>query len=220
MDDQWNPAAEEQRMIDEYNQQFRPEPYRQIFYSPSSEGWRVDASFPDGFFQAANVLLAGIIDGTLREGIEGIPAVFLSRHYLELALKYALFHSRWLADERHNAPAVEPIPPGHSLKHYWDKLTSELKAKAIAAPKGLDLQFVHKMVLEFEQYDPSNWRFRYPAKQIAVASGPTEFFSIGIDFAALRFNLQRAHDVLETLDFYLLNTYGENEDWESEQNSW
>jgi hypothetical protein len=220
MDDAWNPEAEEQRIIDEYNQRFRPETYRQIFYLPPSTGWRVEASFPEGFFQAADFLLAGIVEGTLREGIEGTSAVFLARHYLELAVKYALFHSRWLADENHNAQNVDPVRRSHSLQTLWNELTGELKAKAIGRPKGLDLLFVEQMVLEFERHDPNNWRFRYPTEKIEVATNFNQPLGIGIDFAALRFNLRRAHDVLETLDSYLMETYGANEDWEAEQNSW
>jgi len=43
---------------------------------------------------------------------------------------------------------------------------------------------------------------------------------VGIDFDSLLFNLQRTHDVLNTLDTYLIETHGENEEWQEEQNSW
>jgi hypothetical protein len=217
MDEPWDAKAEEEKIIAEYNERFRPHVYRQVFFPPPSE-WKIGASFPQSFFEAAKFLLTGITDGNLREGIEGIPAVFLARHYLELALKYTLFHSRWLEDETHNAVEVEPVKRGHNLQATWNRLLDELKVKTTDAPKELDLDFVAKFIEEFHRYDPANWRFRYPTEQIAVGSSPQN--TLGIDFPALLFNLQRAHDVLDTLDSYLIDTYGENEDWEDEQNSW
>jgi hypothetical protein len=43
---------------------------------------------------------------------------------------------------------------------------------------------------------------------------------LGIGFASLLSNLHHANDLLDTLDTYLIETYGENEDWQEEQNSW
>ena len=130
MDDTWDLSSEEKRIIAEYNERFRPHSYRQVFFPPPSGEWKIDASFPQSFFEAAKFLLMGIVEGTLLEGIEGIPALFLARHYLELAMKYTLFHSRWLKDERHNAPEVEPVGRGHDLQHWWGMLMVELKANS------------------------------------------------------------------------------------------
>jgi hypothetical protein len=220
MDDERDPKAEEERILAEYNDRFRSALYRQVFYPPPGAKWKVDASFPQSFFESAKLLLTGIVEGTLREGIEGIPAVFLARHYLELALKYALFHSRWLTDQEHNAIDVAPVERGHKLLNLWDTLLHELRSKRISLPDGLDLLFVAQFVRDFQRHDPNNWRFRYPSRQIAVASPGELTHGVGIDFPALLFNLKRAHDILETLDSYLVDTYGENEDWEDEQNSW
>lgn len=185
----------------------------------------MDASFPQSFFQSAKFLLTGVVNGTLREGIEGVAAVFLARHYLELALKYTLFHSRWLKDETHNATDVQPVVRGHDLQKLWDMLTKELKSKPTVVPKGLDLDFVARFIEEFHAYDPYNWRFRYPGTQIAVAdssqhSDRPQREALGIGFASLLSNLHHANDLLDTLDTYLIETYGENEDWQEEQNSW
>lgn len=218
MDDAWDAKGEEDRIITEYNERFRPHEYRQVFYPPASGEGRVDALFPGGFFESSKLLLQGVTTGKLRQGIEGLAAVFLSRHYLELALKYALFHSRWLKDATRNAAEVEPVGRSHDLRTLWDKLTAELKTKPTVVPKGLDLDFVAKFVKEFHACDPHNWRFRYSGKQLPAAHSSDE--PLGIDFELLLVNLQRTHDVLDTLDTYLVETYGENKEWQEEQNSW
>jgi hypothetical protein len=214
----WDSESEEERIMAEYNERFQPHEYRNVFYPPVSGEGRIDALFMEGFFESAKLLLKGVTTGELREGIEGVAAVFLSRHYLELALKYTLFHSRWLRDETHNATDVKPVGRGHNLHDLWENLTAELKTKPTAVPKGLDMDFVAKFVEEFHDCDPANWRFRYAGKQLPVVHSSHE--ALGIDFDSLLFNLQRAYDVLDTLDKHLVNTYGENQEWQDEQNSW
>jgi hypothetical protein len=151
-------SSEEERIINEYNERFQPHEYRQVFYPPASEEGRVEALFPEGFFGSSKLLLKGVTTGALRQGIDGVAAVFLSRHYLELALKYALFQSRWLEDETHNAAHVDPVCRSyrHNLRKLWDTLTAELKTKPTAVPKDLDLDFVARFVEEFHICDPQN----------------------------------------------------------------
>jgi hypothetical protein len=218
MDGAWDAEREEAQIIAEYNERFQPHEYRQVFYPPVSGEGRIDALFPEGFFESAKLLLKGVTSGELRQGIEGVVGVFLTRHFLELALKYTLFHSRWLEDKTHNAADVAPVRHSHDLLKLWDTLTAELKAKPTVVPKGLDLDFVAKFVKELHACDPKNWRFRYPGQQIPVTHSSHE--TLGIDFDSLLFNVQRTHDVLNTLDTDLIETHGENEEWQQEQNSW
>jgi hypothetical protein len=212
MDVVWDAESEQERIIAEYNERFRPQEFRQVFFPPASGEWKIDALFPEGFFESAKLVLTGVVKGTLREGIEGVAAVFLCRHYLELALKYTLFHSRWLEDETHNATDVKSVGRGHDVQKLWDALTAELNTKPAIVPKGLDLDFVGKFVKEFHANDPQNWRFRYPGKQLPVVHSSHE--TLGIDFDSLLFNLQHTYDVLSTLDDALVDRYGENKDWE------
>jgi HEPN domain-containing protein len=213
-------ALEEEQMIAEYNQRFQPSAYRQVFYPPASGTWTIDGSFPEGFFESAKLLLRGVVEGRLNQELEGLAAIFLSRHYLELAVKYVLLHSRWLADASRNASgAIDVIPNTHDLQRLWNTLGEEVKAKPGIAPKGLDLAFVESFVKEFNAYDPKNWRSRYPAEQIPPVSPPSHE-SIGIDFAVLLYDLQKAFDVLSTLDGYLIETHGENKEWKHIQDSW
>jgi hypothetical protein len=101
----------------------------------------------------------------------------------------------------------------------WKTLTAELERKGPStAPKGLDLAFVGEFVAELHAIDKSNERFRYPGKQLEVQRSYRE--KLDIDFGVLLFNLQLAHDVLDTLDTHLIETHGENEEWRQIQDGW
>lgn len=205
-----NLHQEEEQIFAEYSEPFRPHEYRQVFYGTG----KVDALFPEGFFESAMILLKGITTREFRQGIEGVAAVFLCRHYLELALKYTLFHSRWLKESNVNAvPAdVTPVGKGHNLQWLWGNLIADLKAKPHVVPKGLDLDFVGAFVKEFHAVDQDNWRFRYPGEQLPVERSSNE--KLTIDFDALLVNLQHTYDVLGMLDTCLIETFGQNDDWE------
>jgi hypothetical protein len=212
-------AAEEAKIIAEYAERYKPHPYRQVFFPPASDDWKVDALYVDGFFEAAKNLLEGIVAGRLSEGLHGVAAVYLCRHYLELEIKYTLFHSRWLKHENANAGdgEVAALKEDHNLQGVWDTLLRELKGKVPSLWKsGLDLNFVSKCVAEFQRIDPGGWRFRYPQKHIAVApANAPRKDTLGISFDSLLLNLTRARDVLDTLDGRLVDQYGENEEWQS-----
>ncbi len=208
-------AREEERIFAKYNEPFQPREYRPAFYLPQSDGWYVDALYPDGYYGAAKVVLEGIATGSLSGSIEGVAAVFLVRHYLELAIKYVLFHSRWLKDERHNATEIDPVGKGHPLLVLWGRLTEELRERLSSVlAVGFDLDFVGELVKELDGVDRSGTRFRYPGEQLPVIRRSHN--SLRIDFDVLLSNLKRVHDVLDTLDGYLIETHGQNEDWEDE----
>lgn len=210
----------EEQIFAKYNERFQRHEYRRVFGPPPSEAGRIEALFPEGFFESAKLLLKGIVAGELRQGIEGVVAVFLCRHYLELAIKYTLFHSRWLKDSSHNAVTtdVEPVRKSHDLQTLWDTLARELKSKSNVVPQGLDLDYVSGFVAEFHAVDRYNWRFRYPAEQLPARSSSRD--ALNVNFGSLLFNLQRTYDVLDTLDRHLIEIAGENEEWEAIQNSW
>ena len=212
-------VAEEAKIIAEYAERYKPRPYRRVFFPPASCDWNVDALYVDGFFEAAKHLLEGIVAGRLSEGLHGVAAVYLCRHYLELEIKYTLFHSRWLKQESENAAddEVAPLKEDHNLQGAWDTLVRELRDKVPSVWKsGLDLNFVSKFVAEFHRIDAGGWRFRYPQKHIAVApANAPHKDTLGISFDALLFNLTRARDVLDTLDGRLVDQYGGNEEWQS-----
>ena len=205
---------EEERIFAEYAEIFQHRVYRHVFCPPKSGKWQVDAQFPEGFFESAKVLLEGITSGSLNESIEGVAAVFLCRHYLELALKYTLYHSRWLKDQTHNAgDEVEPVGRGHHLQPWWDKLSRELQNRVPSILKsGYDLRFVAEFVKEFHDVDRNNARFRYPGDQLPVVHSSLE--TLGINYETLLVNLKRVHDILDSLDRRLIDQHGENQEWQ------
>jgi len=214
---------ETERILATYNARFQPHEYQQVFYLPRGGPGKVDALFPEGYFQAARVLLEGVVGGRLAKGTHGVAAIFLSRHYLELALKYALFHSRWLRDEKTNTADSEVESVGskgnrHRLQTVWDKLLVELTSRTPSMIDGFDQKFIAELVKEFHEVDPYGTLFRYPAEELAV--GIASVGILDVDFTALQSNLQHAHDVLSTLDNSLLEQYGQNQDWENEVRSW
>jgi len=211
------------QILAEYNERYRARPYRKAFFRPPVGQWKVDASYVDSFFESAKFLLERIVEGTLLESMYGVPAVYLCRHYLELEIKYALFHSRRLKHEHKNAGdrEIEAVETIHTLHELWDTLIEELKARVPSIfDTGLDLKFVSAFVADFHGVDKEGWRFRYPRKRIAAVlrtEPPADI--LGIDFASLLFDLKRTRDILDTLDGRLVDQHGENDEWESELES-
>lgn len=212
-------AAEEAKIISEYAERYKPHPYHPVFFPPVGGDWKVEALYVDGFFEAAKHLLEGIVAGRLPEGLHGVAAVYLCRHYLELKIKYTIFHSRWLKEERENAlpDEVAPLKEDHNLQGAWNTLVRELKIKMPSIlGSGLDLQFVSEFVAEFHRIDARGWRFRYPQEHIAVAQPcDPQKESLRISFEALLFDVTRVRDILDTLDGHLVEQYGENDEWQS-----
>jgi len=219
-------ARREEEIIAEHSALYKPCPYLRVFYPPRNGRWRVDSDFEEGYYESAKSLLAGVVEGNLREGVEGPVAVFLSRHYLELAIKYALFHSRWLKQRAPDEPSrnthdneVEAVEPEHNLRCLWAILWLELNKRApdLIATR-LDLGFLESFVNEFHQIDKSGTRFRYPKKLAVASANEARAASLGIRFEALLHDLQRAHGILNALDSHLVVQYGLNQDWEAELN--
>lgn len=215
---------EQEEIIASYGEAYRPHEYRQVFYTPAHADWKVDALFVESYFSSAKLLLQGVIAGKLLEA-EGVAAVFLCRHYLELAVKYTLFHSRWLRSESINATDAEvaTVAAHHGLTSLWEALTGELKTRLPGISKvGLDLDFVGKFIAEFQRVDNDACRFRYPAKRIAVAGAAqpaTLPQPLGIDYPALLSALELTQRVLGDLDDRLVNKHGLNKEWETDCNS-
>jgi hypothetical protein len=110
----------------------------------------------------------------------------------------------------------------HGLLRLWDKLDAELRKRVPSLLKtGLDLSYVEEFVKEFDKVDPNGESFRYPGESLAVSRGRRETPpALGINFDTLVSSLELAHNVLGDIDSRLVNQYGENQEWEDEQNSW
>ncbi len=189
---------------------YRPQQFKSSFDLPSGE-WRIDTDFAEDFFLSAKALLEGIL--SRQDETEGASAIFLCRHYVELGIKYALFHARWLKghDTIAELSDVEEIDKTHDLNSLWKMLNNELAAKPGVAPSELDLKFVGKFVNELHAVDKNNWRFRYPMK--TFARQPTKSLLakrpalLAVNFESLLASLERTREILAFLDDYLINTY-------------
>lgn len=181
--------------------------YHNVFYVAQSEkSW---LSVSDSFYQASKALVDGAVNGHLFEEIEGIAAVFLFRHYLELGLKRIILNGRWLKNQNQNAPPEEvaELKRTHRLKQLWDSVLADAKPKMPEADwNNYDTEFVQKCILEFESADPKSEAFRYSREGAERCH---------IDFRQLLQNMEHVHQVLEGIDTYLVETYGQNADWQA-----
>ena len=80
---------------------FEKWPYRRLLYK--TENTRSWLDFRGGYYEASHMLILGVAEGRLREDIEGVAALFLFRHYLELSLKMIVGEGRWLKSIEENA---------------------------------------------------------------------------------------------------------------------
>lgn len=213
--------------LEKYAPWYVKKPYIPIFGVPP-EPWDIDVSWRDGYFYSAKLIIEGVVDGSLRSGIHGIAGVFLFRHYIELALKYIVFHARWLKDANTNAKReeIQDVKKTHSLRLLWDWAQVDCKGKIPDAEwDALDTMFVEKCIAEFEAIDPHPGdRFRYHGKVFGVDKRPDSERSptlnhLAIEFYALLIEMQHIHDVLNAVDVYLFETHGENADWQEYLNS-
>jgi len=68
--------------------------YKPIIYKLDHDQSWIDLT--QSYYRGAYALIEGVVNGTLREEVEGISGVFLFRHYLELVLKLIVLRGRWL----------------------------------------------------------------------------------------------------------------------------
>lgn len=204
--------------------QYKRQVYVPVFRLPQTERWIIDADWREGYYKASRCAIKGVASGELRDDIEGVPGVFLFRHYLELALKLIIFHARWLKDGLRNARSdeIEAVNKTHSLRELWQMAQATCKGKIPQSVwRSWDIDFLAACADEFNKIDPHpGWRFRYPGEKLQVSdpSAPRPGH-LWINFHALLGQMEHAYDVLWEIDSYLLNTYGENVEWEPYPNS-
>ena len=104
--------------------------YRQIiFRTQQNHSWR---NLPHSYFFACEPLIAQLAIGQLREDIEGTAAIFLFRHFLELAFKQIIFVGRVVKvkDENlHDAVQNEVVAVRniHGLAKLWEWVLSDAR---------------------------------------------------------------------------------------------
>jgi hypothetical protein len=137
--------------------------YRQVIYkSDQDHSWR---DMAHGYFFACSALVEKLVKNELREDIEGTPAVFLFRHYLEVALKQIIFSGRLLIVEDDNTfnifkGEVKEVARIHTLATLWEWVLRDAKPK-IENWDNYDTESVEKCIKEFDAVDPKGFAFRY-----------------------------------------------------------
>jgi hypothetical protein len=190
------------------------------------EPWNIDASWEEGYFRAAQLVVEGVLDGRRRPAIEGIAGVYLYRHYLELQLKFIVFHARWLKDSQTNATneEIEDVKKTHSLGTLWALAKADCPAKlGREAWDSFDIAFVDACIAEFDAVDPNPGdRFRYHGKKFGVAASAAASPVVNhlwIGFETLQRNMTHVRDVLSAIDTFLFETHGQNDEWKDILNS-
>jgi hypothetical protein len=108
----------------------------------------------------------------------------------------------------------------HSLNWLWSEAKKQCNVKLDAGYwNSIDVVHVDACIAEFEAIDPKGDRLRYPVPQFKVNSQSAQEV-LGIDYSALLFNMEHVRDVLDRVDTYLVESHGDNSDWEAEMNSW
>jgi len=210
--DRWRAPAREKRK------------YLSAFYLYDKD-WKFEAVWDDAYYEAAKRLIEGVAKGEYLPAYEGVAGLYLFRHYLEIGLKLVIFHSRWLRDAHANAAReeIEDVKKTHSLKVLWDIAKNECHRIMPAQEWGaLDTDFLGACIREFDTVDPDGERFRYHGPRFGVEKDPSKrkaqartiTYKLQVNFAALVDTVEHAHDILDYLDSYMIETYGQNEEWE------
>jgi hypothetical protein len=166
------------------------------------------------YFESAKLLIKGVAKRTLNEDTEGIAGLFLFRHYLEVTLKKIVFWGRMLENPGKNAvyEEVRPVSRGHDLEKYWREMLRDAKPKIPAAEwDAIDIPLVEKCVMDFDSVDKNGFAFRYHGQ-----GGERLRF----DFEKLLGLMEHIRQVLDHVLTYLMETHGQNEEWEQIQASW
>jgi hypothetical protein len=161
-----------------------------------------------GYCEAALLLVKGVADGSLKEDIEGLAAVFLFRHYLELILKQIVLRGRLVVSENERAvpEEVKEVANIHELAVLWKWVLRDSKPK-ITDWDNYDTAFVEKCISEFDAVDKKGFAFIY--------SGHGGEFC-RFDFNFLSDAMQHIREILDGIATYLYEMLREIGEYEYE----
>jgi hypothetical protein len=187
-------------------------PYKPVFFK--TENTRTWLGVREGFYEASRELVEGLAAGKYSEDLEGVAAVYLFRHYLELSLKRIILEGRWLESSDKNARPedVKKLGNEHNLEVLWQMVVTDAMPKfATSEWKDFDVQFARKCVNEFHKADPHGVAFRYGG------CGAENYL---VNFQQLAANIAHVHQVLDGIITWLVETYGQNAEWQDILNSY
>ena len=182
--------------------------YESVFHNPNGQmaSWLMAS-----YHVAAHSLVEIVVQGKSFTGFEGIAAVFLFRHYLELVLKSIAVNLGRLETKEKNLPKDkwrEWPSNEHKLAVLWDEVKTEFPKKMGQDWwESLDTKFIDKCVTEFHDIDPSSQRFRYPHERKITRD---ELKHLGVSWSALLRTIDHSWDVLDNMDGDAEFVYNQN----------
>ena len=180
-----------------------------IYVHEQPKSW---ISFKESFYRASEIIIDNLAHERGFPEIEGVAAVFLFRHYLELALKSIILNGRFLvtADQNATRDRVEAVRKIHTLRALWEMVLKDGKPKIDPGDwDSYDIPFIENCIAEFDARDEKGFAFRYPRQ-----GGERYDF----DFGYFRAAMEHVYHVLENMDTYLIETHGQNQEWQDIQN--
>ena len=193
--------------------------YEQIFYN---EDGQIPQGLIDDYYAAARTIAERIVNGQTRGEEEGMAALFLFPHYIELALKSVIYHLGWLVTKGNNVPRAEwaDWPETHDLALLWHTVEVQFPSKMGADLfDSFDVQFVEKCVTEFHGVDRNGQRLRYFEEKGKNKPVRDRLKMLAASWPALLNAIQHTHAVLEDMDTYVVESHGLNDEWENEMRS-
>ncbi len=165
----------------------------------------------DGYFRSSEILVKGIVAGEFSAWSEGVTAIFLFRHYLELSLKSLIFMGRFIRSDGRNSELEEVVQVKwiHKLDELWKMVIEDVKPKIEYTWNECDIDFVERCVFEFNTADPKSFAYRYDSE---------EKQQYEMDFNQLLVVMKHVHEVFHELRtelslMYMRNTRAPKIDW-------
>lgn len=117
-----------------------------------------------GYKEAADTVVAQVIDAGRHQDILVFPICFLYRQYIELRLKEIIRSGKILLDEPGD------FPQHHRILDLWSIAIAILKKAFSQELEPPDLMVAKHVVSEFSKLDPESFAFRYPVDKKGVNS--------------------------------------------------
>jgi len=195
----------DEEVFDDYTA-FQKWDYKQLIYvGEYRKPWII---FRESFFRASEIIVKNLAAGRGIVDLEGPAAVFLFRHYLELALKALVMRGRFLErlDKNAAVETVKEVKRIHSLAELWQLVLADAKPKVDPKDWGnYDIAFVEKCIAEFDDRDKKGFAFRYQGE-----GGEHLDYS----FEYLEMAMTHVYQILEGLITYLTEAHAQNEEWQ------
>ena len=102
--------------------------YRQLIHT-TPFGPPTWINLAESYYRAAEDIIDNVVEDKCLKDVEGVAAIFLFRHFLELALKRIVLAGRWLVAPELNATRkqVKEVESIHSLGALWELVLLDAK---------------------------------------------------------------------------------------------